>query len=250
MTRRVQGKYPAEVRERTVHLLFEHLGEYPSEWASTRPNWSTTSDPGTGSKTSSSKPCSGSTDGTTGGSWAPPPPPRSGTSTTVRTRPPRRSDSKPRASTKPGELQNGTSLHQTQGGSQLISDDSPDVSLCRFHFGAAVVPPPVRAPPSSCWPNQPRRSASRVRARALSARCGVRDPHTTSRHAPQTPLRLWVEPQARRRQRLRGQRPHCTLSLDSHMPSPPREYCRIPPGRWATEGIVICAGDGQSQPSQ
>jgi transposase len=33
MTRRVQGKYPAEVRERTVRLLVEHRGDYPSEWA-------------------------------------------------------------------------------------------------------------------------------------------------------------------------------------------------------------------------
>jgi transposase len=33
MTRRVQGKYPGEVRERTVRLLVEHRADYPSEWA-------------------------------------------------------------------------------------------------------------------------------------------------------------------------------------------------------------------------
>lgn len=31
MTRR--GKYPAEVRNRAVRLVRQHLGEYPSEWA-------------------------------------------------------------------------------------------------------------------------------------------------------------------------------------------------------------------------
>ena len=33
MTRRPQGKYPVEVRERTVRLVREHRGDYPSEWA-------------------------------------------------------------------------------------------------------------------------------------------------------------------------------------------------------------------------
>ena len=33
MTRRRQGKYPEEVRRRTVRLVMEHRGEYPSEWA-------------------------------------------------------------------------------------------------------------------------------------------------------------------------------------------------------------------------
>lgn len=32
MTRR-QGRYPEEVRDRTVRLVLEHRGEYPSEWA-------------------------------------------------------------------------------------------------------------------------------------------------------------------------------------------------------------------------
>ena len=31
MTRR--GKYPAEVRERTVRLLLDHRRDYPSQWA-------------------------------------------------------------------------------------------------------------------------------------------------------------------------------------------------------------------------
>ena len=31
MTRR--GKYPAEVRERTVRLVQQHRSDYPSEWA-------------------------------------------------------------------------------------------------------------------------------------------------------------------------------------------------------------------------
>ena len=33
MTRRQQGKYPREVRDRTVRLVMEHRDEYPSEWA-------------------------------------------------------------------------------------------------------------------------------------------------------------------------------------------------------------------------
>lgn len=33
MTRRPQGKYPVEVRERTVRLVREHRAGYPSEWA-------------------------------------------------------------------------------------------------------------------------------------------------------------------------------------------------------------------------
>jgi len=33
MTRQRVGKYPREVRDRTVRLVLEHRGEYPSEWA-------------------------------------------------------------------------------------------------------------------------------------------------------------------------------------------------------------------------
>lgn len=33
MTRRQQGKYPQEVRRRTVRLVLEHRDEYASEWA-------------------------------------------------------------------------------------------------------------------------------------------------------------------------------------------------------------------------
>ena len=31
MTR--QGRYPQELRERAVRMVFEHLGEHPSQWA-------------------------------------------------------------------------------------------------------------------------------------------------------------------------------------------------------------------------
>jgi len=30
--KRRRGKYPAEVRERAVRMVFEHQGEYPSQW--------------------------------------------------------------------------------------------------------------------------------------------------------------------------------------------------------------------------
>ena len=30
--RRRPGKYPVEVRERAVRMVFEHQGEYPSQW--------------------------------------------------------------------------------------------------------------------------------------------------------------------------------------------------------------------------
>lgn len=30
--KRRPGKYPAEVRERAVRMVFEHQGEYPSQW--------------------------------------------------------------------------------------------------------------------------------------------------------------------------------------------------------------------------
>ena len=33
MTRRQQGKYPDEVRQRAVRLVMEHRDEYASEWA-------------------------------------------------------------------------------------------------------------------------------------------------------------------------------------------------------------------------
>lgn len=30
--KRRPGRYPAEVRERAVRMVFEHQGEYPSQW--------------------------------------------------------------------------------------------------------------------------------------------------------------------------------------------------------------------------
>ncbi len=30
--RRVRGRYPDEVRERAVRMVFDHQGEYPSQW--------------------------------------------------------------------------------------------------------------------------------------------------------------------------------------------------------------------------